>query len=386
MGLVAPLGGRRPRRSNRDLADARARARIRRSCARGGERRAARRAAAAPARGGVRAVSPNGVLGDPAGASARRAARCSRPRWPTSAPSLEPCRPPRSKPLHAAHLPAQPPPSRHERAPPARPRAPSSAVVTRPRSTTSSRTRLARQRSRLPSGPRARGVALVTGAARGIGAATVRSSPPTGWNVVAVDRAADDPRLPYAMGTVAELQALANERVVRAPRRRLRRRGARRGGRDRRAALGRARRDRRRGGRDRRRRARVGARRRAGAGGARGQPRRRADRGARRHPRAAAPPGAARGALHRRRLDRRDPRAADARRLLRVQGGRDRADPRAGGRARRHRHHRQRRQPRLDPHRRSSTRARASTASSPPRPSPPSSRSAGCSSRRRSPR
>ena len=66
----------------------------------------------------------------------------------------------------------------------------------------------------MPSGPRARGVVLVTGAARGIGAATVRKLSAEGWNVIAVDRAADDPRLPYAMGTVAELQALANERVV----------------------------------------------------------------------------------------------------------------------------------------------------------------------------
>ncbi len=48
-------------------------------------------------------------------------------------------------------------------------------------------------------------VALVTGAARGIGAATVRALARSGWSVVAVDRASDDPRLPYAMGTAGEL-------------------------------------------------------------------------------------------------------------------------------------------------------------------------------------
>jgi len=48
-------------------------------------------------------------------------------------------------------------------------------------------------------------VALVTGAARGIGAATVAGLDAAGWSVVALDRAADDPRLPYAMGSAAEL-------------------------------------------------------------------------------------------------------------------------------------------------------------------------------------
>ena len=56
-------------------------------------------------------------------------------------------------------------------------------------------------------------VAVVTGAARGIGAATVRGLVAAGWSVVAVDRAADDPRLPYRLGTPAELDALAGDRV-----------------------------------------------------------------------------------------------------------------------------------------------------------------------------
>ncbi len=48
-------------------------------------------------------------------------------------------------------------------------------------------------------------VAVVTGAARGIGAATVHGLAAAGWSVVAVDRASDDSRLPYAMGTEEEL-------------------------------------------------------------------------------------------------------------------------------------------------------------------------------------
>jgi SDR family mycofactocin-dependent oxidoreductase len=52
-------------------------------------------------------------------------------------------------------------------------------------------------------------VALVTGAARGIGAATVAGLTAAGWAVVAVDVCADDPRLPYPMATRAELDAVA---------------------------------------------------------------------------------------------------------------------------------------------------------------------------------
>ena len=51
-------------------------------------------------------------------------------------------------------------------------------------------------------------VAVVTGAARGIGAATVCALAADGWSVVAVDRAEDDPRLPYHLGSRDELAAV----------------------------------------------------------------------------------------------------------------------------------------------------------------------------------
>lgn len=52
-------------------------------------------------------------------------------------------------------------------------------------------------------------VAVVTGAARGIGAATVDALVAGGWNVVAVDSCADDPALDYALATKADLEAVA---------------------------------------------------------------------------------------------------------------------------------------------------------------------------------
>ena len=51
-------------------------------------------------------------------------------------------------------------------------------------------------------------VALVTGAARGIGAATVRGLDAAGWSIVAVDRASDDSRLGYPMGSREELESV----------------------------------------------------------------------------------------------------------------------------------------------------------------------------------
>ena len=53
-------------------------------------------------------------------------------------------------------------------------------------------------------------VAVVTGAARGIGAATVLALAEQGWAVLAVDLAGDEPALPYPMGSRAELSTVVD--------------------------------------------------------------------------------------------------------------------------------------------------------------------------------
>ena len=52
---------------------------------------------------------------------------------------------------------------------------------------------------------------MVTGAARGIGAATVLALAAEGWSVLAIDRAADDPALLYPLATAADLAGVVSE-------------------------------------------------------------------------------------------------------------------------------------------------------------------------------
>jgi len=52
-------------------------------------------------------------------------------------------------------------------------------------------------------------VALVTGAARGVGAAAVAALAAGGWRVIATDLCADDPALPYPLGSRADLDRVA---------------------------------------------------------------------------------------------------------------------------------------------------------------------------------
>jgi SDR family mycofactocin-dependent oxidoreductase len=53
--------------------------------------------------------------------------------------------------------------------------------------------------------------AVITGAARGMGAATARALAAAGWQLTLIDSVADDPALDYALATPDELEAVAKE-------------------------------------------------------------------------------------------------------------------------------------------------------------------------------
>ncbi len=65
------------------------------------------------------------------------------------------------------------------------------------------------RRPECDAGEMDRPVAFVTGAARGIGAATVARLAADGWAVTAVDSCTDDPVIAYPLATLAELEAVA---------------------------------------------------------------------------------------------------------------------------------------------------------------------------------
>jgi SDR family mycofactocin-dependent oxidoreductase len=60
-------------------------------------------------------------------------------------------------------------------------------------------------------------IAVVTGAARGIGAATVHFLAGRGWGVIAVDRCEDDPSVPYSLATRDDLAAVVKPYETVAP-------------------------------------------------------------------------------------------------------------------------------------------------------------------------